>query len=95
MCTEYQTRFRAYGHTQSPRWEYCAVLPQRERTPETGLACRRYKRQIRGSREEMNCFHCKYDSSATDEKSNGTGSAVRRWFQRVLGRVGVQDASKT
>ncbi|KAF2682203.1 hypothetical protein K458DRAFT_272912, partial [Lentithecium fluviatile CBS 122367] len=58
MCTEWYNRFRRCGYTRFLRWDFHSVLLQRERTPEIGRACRRYRVRHRDSQEGWNCYQC-------------------------------------
>ena len=86
MCTEWHTRFRRCNHTRLLRWDYCSVLLQRERTPETGLACRKYKRRYRDSQEGWNCYQCMHERGTIDDASGQSKNVVWRWVRRLLHR---------
>jgi hypothetical protein len=58
MCVENHYRFRRCGHTRFLRWDYCSVIVPKDRLPETGYACRRYKMKYKDNQEISNCFHC-------------------------------------
>jgi hypothetical protein len=58
MCVENYYRTRRCGHTRFLRWDYCSVIIPKDRLPETGHACRKYKLKYKDNQENYNCFDC-------------------------------------
>jgi hypothetical protein len=69
MCVENHYRFRRCGHTRFLRWDYCSVIIPKDRLPETGYACRRYKLKYKDNQEKYNCFDCMRERIAVQPPS--------------------------